>query len=252
MISKLFNIAVLMILFSASPIVMDEARDIYLAQIVSKKAHPVKYNTLLGERTIGSSWQVLYRGVRLTVTNNHVCKVLEKRRRGGAINLIPNLPRFSKKPTKPEKPKKPKFTLIGKSLKIGSLNRKILYVSKNHDICILEPYGTAYFKLAKFVQRGERITIIGHPRGLPQSISDGRVVGSSQKEMPWLPEAGIVTVLRSTAASYPGNSGSPAINRWGRVIGMLFAGYSVDYVNINYLVPLDSIRSELEAFIQQY
>lgn len=213
-----FSLFLLTLIFS-SPIVMDHARDIYLAEVVAKKAHPVKVQG----RTIGSSWQVKYKGKRVTITNNHVCSVVK---------------RFNKD-------KK----VEGKYLTIGSLKRKILLNSPSHDICILEPMGNKYFSLASDIHIGEKVTIIGHPRGMDQSLSDGRIIGVGYGEMPWLPKAGVISFLKSTALSYPGNSGSPVVNRYGNVVGILFAGYPTDYVNINMIVPLDAIQSVLESYV---
>jgi S1-C subfamily serine protease len=132
------------------------------------------------------------------------------------------------------------------------MKRKILYVSEAHDICFLEPMGSKSFTLASNVHCGEQVTIIGHPRGIEQSLSDGRIVGERITSLPWLDKAGPIKVYLSTAISYPGNSGSPVVNRYGNVVGILFAGLSLDYLNVNLVVPVEYIVSELESFKNSY
>lgn len=242
-LKNLIKILISLAILASTPVVMDHARDVYLAEVVAKKANPVKiYN---GTRTIGSSFQIKYKGKRVTVTNNHVCQVAVNIAKAANsvkkevhVNGVAVTIKYSEK-IQPEEV----------YLTIGNLKRKILYISKVHDICFLEPMGNKYFRLANDVHRGERVTIIGHPRGMEQSMSDGRMVGSGSSSFPWLPEAGVVRYYRSTALAYPGNSGSPVVNRYGNVVGILFAGVSTDYANINFVVPLEALQSELESFL---
>jgi S1-C subfamily serine protease len=50
-----------------------------------------------------------------------------------------------------------------------------------------------------------------------------------------------------TAISYGGNSGSPVVNFWGNVVGVLFAGNS-RAITESFTVPLKNIKE----FIDQY
>jgi len=257
---KLISALCLLGLIAVSPILGDHARDIYLEEIVTKKAMPVKLNN----RIVASSFQLEWQGKRVTVTNNHVCSIRKRVRTKKIQSQIALLSAKGILDTSAGKDTK-KIELevkrlrkllaktvsegvIGEVLKIGDINRKILYNSPNHDICFLEPVGGGSFKLARSVHRGERVNIIGHPRGADQSISDGRIVGKGSNAFPWLPKAGKITVLRTTAISYPGNSGSPVVNRYGNVVGILFAGTSLNYINVNLVVPLEYIESELMAY----
>lgn len=47
-----------------------------------------------------------------------------------------------------------------------------------------------------------------------------------------------------TVHTYPGNSGSPIFNRWGRVVGLIYAGHQRVY-NLGFYVPLRSIKEFL-------
>ena len=51
----------------------------------------------------------------------------------------------------------------------------------------------------------------------------------------------------TTAVAYPGNSGSPVVNRYGNVIGVLFAGSSQQERD-NYVVPLAELKRVLNKF----
>ena len=188
--------------------------DRYLHEVISKKAHPAKaYQGSI----IGSSFQVKFKGIRLTITNNHVCSYIRD----------------------------------NTNLKIGNVTSKILLNSPDHDICILEPIGDKYFTLASSINRGDKIYIIGNPRGDSQSISEGRIVGKSTSSFPWLPRAGYIPYLKTTAIAYPGNSGSPVVNRTGNVVGILFAGTSIEYSNVNLIVPLESLKEVLNAYVRR-
>lgn len=256
---KLINIVLLLALVLSSPILVDRANTLYIVNVLAPKAMPVKFEN----RIIASSFQIKYKGKRLTVTNNHVCSVIKnvaERRASDRSKIVIKTIKSNNLPTWIEKillavvqkvKDSTSFPIVGESLKIGHLNRKVLYNSPNHDICFLEPVGSSSFSLASSVSIGERITIIGHPRGKKQSITEGRIVGEGFGQFNWLPKAGVIRILRSTAITYPGNSGSPVLNRFGNVIGILFSGYSLNYLNVNGVVPLKALESELEAYIEQ-
>ena len=77
------------------------------------------------------------------------------------------------------------------------------------------------------------------------------IVGEDFYQFSWISQAGKVRYLRSTAITYPGNSGSPVINMFGNVVGILFAGSNLNYINVNCVVPLEYIENELMAYFSQ-
>ncbi|MGH9222065.1 MAG: S1C family serine protease [Vicinamibacterales bacterium] len=86
---------------------------------------------------------------------------------------------------------------------------------------------------------GQEIIIIGSALGtLQNSVSRGIVSG--------LRNSGGVTLVQSDAAANPGNSGGPMLDRNGRVIGVLTAGYS-GKEGLNFGVSIDHARDILEG-----
>ncbi len=68
------------------------------------------------------------------------------------------------------------------------------------------------------VAPGDRIAIVGYPEGQELAISTGVAVGYELDT-----EIGTVELLKATTIVKPGNSGGPALDEQGRVIGMVFA-----------------------------
>ena len=138
--------------------------------------------------------------------------------------------------------------MVGESLKIGDRSLKIIALDTEHDLCILEPdLEKNSFDLASSYHMGERVTLIGHPRGLPQTIREGRLVAEFHWAARWLPHNFEVKSIMISATAYGGNSGSPVINRFGNVVGVLFAG-DPRFSTEGYIVPLESIKRFLNKF----
>jgi S1-C subfamily serine protease len=157
--------------------------------------------------------------------------------------------------------------------------RKVIFMSKKHDICLMEPLpGHTGIKLASSVDIGEEITVVGHPHLRPLTLSKGEVIDNqaittipkfailTQDDLDYCKELNnseVVTVasffgqldicvvkditLQISAIAYPGNSGSPVVNKFGNVIGLLFAGNS-QAVNDAYLVKLEHLKEVLDLY----
>ncbi len=79
---------------------------------------------------------------------------------------------------------------------------------------------------------GEAVFVLGSPRGLEQSLSDGIVSG--------IRTFGEIEVLQITAAISPGSSGSPVCSSDGQVLGV--ATFSiVDGQGLNFAIPVGRI-----------
>jgi S1-C subfamily serine protease len=86
---------------------------------------------------------------------------------------------------------------------------------------------------------GQEVIIIGSALGtLQNSVSRGIVSG--------VRNSGGVTLVQSDAAANPGNSGGPMLDRNGRVIGILTAGYR-GREGLNFGVSIDHARDILDG-----
>jgi S1-C subfamily serine protease len=70
---------------------------------------------------------------------------------------------------------------------------------------------------------GDALLLIGSPYGLGGTVTSGVVSRVRPKE------------IQTDAAANPGNSGGPAVDRKGRVVGVLVAGGGE---NLNFAVPI--------------
>ncbi len=152
--------------------------------------------------------------------------------------------------------------------------KRVVYEDNKHDLCLVQ--GDRRFSaldLGDQPEKGELHYIVGHP-GLRQlTVSQGEYIGNDivklldnvQKReqckgevlelnpmQQWL--YGIeFACIRSynsgatTATTYPGNSGSPVVNRWGNIVGVLFAGDSAEEKS-NFFVPLSEVKRVLSKF----
>lgn len=165
-------------------------------------------------------------GATYTLTNAHVCKAFEG---SDTVNV---------------------------QLQDGTvMPRRILEVSDKTDLCLVEAVpGAEGLELAEDVRRGQIVTIVGHPRLKPLTLSGGELVGKQEVKLvdgiiaegemkeedcqkPKNRIQDIETIFgtfrvcftviqahQTNAVALPGNSGSPVVDWRGNVIGVLFAG----------------------------
>lgn len=79
---------------------------------------------------------------------------------------------------------------------------------------------------------GDQLLLVGSPFGLEGSVTSGVVSRVTRKE------------IQTDAAANPGNSGGPALDRTGRVVGVLVAGGAQ---NVNFAVPIARVCLKLRA-----
>lgn len=200
----------------------------------------------------GTGFQVKAKsGTQYTITNRHVCALAENGYVEARMNDEDS--RYVRLP--------------------------ILEVSTNTDLCILPALtGDSALSVGSGLGIGDSVYVVGHPLLEHVSITKGKatnfqiielIVGENiAKEIceekysgKFIDLSGSlfdilmgmqsvcvapVKSLRTTAPTFPGNSGSPLINAYGNVVGVIFAGNNI--INWGYAVPL----SDLKAFLENY
>lgn len=164
--------------------------------------------------------------------------------------------------------------------------RRILEISENTDLCLAEGLpGVEGLSVADDApKKGQIVNVVGHPRLKPLTLSMGELIGLQEvsilagligdgsqeaKDAGWLTEedcqkpknkimefetifgtikACMISVLayQTSAVALPGNSGSPAVDMWGNVVGVLFAGDSE--VHWGMLVTLKDVKDFLKVY----
>lgn len=118
--------------------------------------------------------------------------------------------------------------------KTPALDIAILKVSQPSSSQAVIPMGSAHS-----LKPGQEIVVIGSALGMLQnSVSRGVVSG--------LRMAGGATLVQTDAATNPGNSGGPMLDRNGMVVGITTMGYR-DAQNLNFGVAIDHARDLLEG-----
>ena len=79
---------------------------------------------------------------------------------------------------------------------------------------------------------GDELLLVGSPFGLEGSVTKGVVSRATKRE------------IQTDAAANPGNSGGPAVDRRGRVVGVLVSGGGQ---NVNFAVPMARVCLKLRA-----
>jgi S1-C subfamily serine protease len=127
---------------------------------------------------------------------------------------------------------KQKWGGVSLSRKDGSWAGEIESIDPKHDLALIRldghPRGAAplWQKPVRTPPRtGDQLVLIGSPFGLEGTVTTG-VVSRVTK-----------TIIQTDAAANPGNSGGPAMDKTGRIVGVLVAGV-LNGQNTNFIVPI--------------
>ncbi len=152
---------------------------------------------------------------------------------------------------------------------------KIIEISKETDLCLIESYGTTKgLAIGDSPEVGEQLYSVGHPALLPTSMTSGEISGPGEIDLlDHVIEEGKAEncskpsqhkqefdfiffhvtacleryqVFFSTIPSFPGNSGSPIIDKYGKVRGICFAGDT--RINWAILLGADLIKKFLTPY----
>lgn len=144
-------------------------------------------------------------------------------------------------------------TLEGMELRHDNNKLEVIKISKEHDLCLIKSDRSSGLTLANVqhqVDIMDKVILVGHPRGLPLTIREGRIMTYDYSVFPWIHDREVDYYMIS-ATAYGGNSGSPVTDPKGNVIGVLFAGY-IKYHTESMVVPLVNLHVLLGANYELY
>ena len=119
----------------------------------------------------------------------------------------------------------------------GSWAAEVVGIDKKRDLAVMRVSGHPV-KAAPLWQKplrnrprpGDSLLLVGSPFGLAGTVTSGVVSAVRPNE------------IQTDAAANPGNSGGPAVDRHGRVVGVLVSGGGQ---NLNFAVPIRQLCATL-------
>lgn len=158
---------------------------------------------------LATGFYLVYRGTTYLITNHHVCD-----------------------------------NRLGVDTKEGY--HPILAMSKKTDLCLLQSFRSDGLRLAfQDADILDKVHVLGYPLGYDITSRSGRIVKDYYTDFPWI-SSGDIRVFHVSVAIFGGNSGSPLLNDYGRVIGVVFAA-NRNTGEDGYVVP----KEDLIEFIEQ-
>ena len=121
----------------------------------------------------------------------------------------------------------------------GSWSGEVVGTDKADDLAVVRvsghPAGAQALWQRPFLpkpQAGDQLLLIGSPFGLEGTVTTGVVSRVTSK------------AFQTDAAANPGNSGGPAVDKLGRVVGILVSGGGE---NLNFAVPIGKVCRSLRS-----
>jgi len=125
----------------------------------------------------------------------------------------------------------------------GSIYKDLYVIDINEEldytVLKIEGSGLPTVKLGNSdnIKIGEQVVVIGNPKGLENSVSDGLISGIRNF-------TGKFNMYQISAPISPGSSGSPVFNRKGEVIGIATASIW-EGQNLNFAIPINYIKESI-------
>ncbi len=127
---------------------------------------------------------------------------------------------------------------------------KVIAVSHELDLALIQPEDKNFFnntkalEIGKLPQTEDKILVFGYPMG-GKTLSVTSGVVSRIEHQRYVHSAQKFLAIQVDAAINPGNSGGPAINKDGKIVGVVMQGITFSQ-NIGYLVPSVMIKHFLK------
>lgn len=97
---------------------------------------------------------------------------------------------------------------------------------------------------------GERISVVGHPRGHLSSLNHGWITSTKLHKIGF---AANQSIFQFDASISPGNSGGAVITESGLVIGVVTATNSEPFTqNLNYATSVNQVKILVQQYIEYY
>jgi serine protease Do len=124
------------------------------------------------------------------------------------------------------------------------LLQKIISQARNVDLAVLkfQAHDVPFLILGKSIDKseGQKVIVIGNPRGLTGTVSDGLISAFREDR----------SMIQITAPISPGSSGSPLLDESGNVIGIATQVLK-EGQNLNFAIAVEKISAAL-ATPEQY
>jgi S1-C subfamily serine protease len=129
-------------------------------------------------------------------------------------------------------------TEVAVAQKGGSWNGEIVRGDPKHDLAVVRVSGRPrgapplwqYVRSFSHPRTGDALLLVGSPYGLEGTVTTGVVSRVGKR------------YIQTDAAANPGNSGGPAVDRRGHIVGVLVAGGGE---NLNFVVPIENVCATL-------
>ena len=129
----------------------------------------------------------------------------------------------------------------------------ILYATPEQDIAMVRAFNTPAFIIPATLGNpgsmrvGDEVYVIGHPFGLAGSLSAGVISGFDRTFQRPEGDTNLEGLIQFDAATNPGNSGGPLLDRNGRVIGIVTGIISPKedsfFAGVGFAVPITTAAS---------
>lgn len=219
--------SIILITFMRSPLPFILSREQRKAFRQSIQDKSVKVFSISGDGFASGSHVVAPSGATYIITNFHVCQAYHYNNSLIDVALSTD-----------------------ESVKVEQ--REIVATDPKKDLCLIKPILSSGFKVAKSLERGDSVFLLGHPAFSELMLIEGEYVSTKEITISDRVEKGLTTAAEITASeissiSYGGNSGSAVLNSSGRLVGVLFASNTIVKLQ-NFMVPLDKVKEFLTKY----